>query len=130
MSAVIFFKAVTRQRGRLMKLSRLLALIVGTFLAFITILAAQDRGASSPPGGNTIQDEKSQAPVIRCAANLVLVDVVVTHDGHPVKGLEQQAFHIFEDGKEQAIKAFEEHGPGTGEPQIQAPALPPNTYTN
>lgn len=102
-------------------------------MALATILAAQDRSSSSPPAGDSArQAEKSRTPVplIRSTANLVIVDVVVTHDGHPVKALQQQAFHIFEDGREQTIKAFEEHGPGSDEAIEKSPALPPNTYTN
>jgi VWFA-related protein len=117
-----------------MSLGHLLRLFfAGTLLALAAVLIAQDRSSSSSPAGDSAgQAERSQAsgPVIRSTANLVVVDVVVTHDGHPVNGLQQQAFHIFEDGREQTIKAFEEHGPGTNEAKIEQPPLPPNTYTN
>jgi VWFA-related protein len=110
-----------------MKLGRLHGLLFG-LLALGMIAGAQDRNAS----GSTSQGEKSQTPVpvIRSTANLVVLDVVVNHDGRPVKGLQQQAFRIFEDGREQTIKAFEEHGPGSNEPKMEQLPLPPNTYTN
>ena len=70
------------------------------------------------------------SPTIRSRANLVVVDVVVSDDGKPVKGLQRQAFHIFEDGREQAVKVFEEHN-SLDASQIQSiPPLPPNTFSN
>jgi VWFA-related protein len=118
-----------------MRLCRLLGLVfAGTLLVLTTILAAQDRSSSASSAGDLAsQTEKPKAsiPLIRSTANLVLVDVVVSHDGYPVKGLQQQAFHIFENGREQRIKTFEEHTPGSDESKIdKASALPPNTYTN
>jgi VWFA-related protein len=118
-----------------MKLGRLLRrlFLAGTLLALGAFMAAQDRSVSSPTAADAgSQAEKPQAsvPLIRSTANLVVVDVVVSHDGRPVKGLQQQAFHIFEDGREQTIKAFEEHGPGSNESKTEQPPLPPNTYTN
>jgi hypothetical protein len=86
-----------------------------TFVVWAILARAQDSSPSPPPtGAPTNQDKAPQAsgPFIRSTTNLVLVDVVVSHDGHSVKGLERQAFHIFENGREQAIKVFEEHGPG------------------
>ncbi|HWX55830.1 MAG TPA: VWA domain-containing protein [Verrucomicrobiae bacterium] len=108
--------------------------LAGTLLALGAILAAQDRPSSPPPAGDAASQEQqstTSVPVIRSTANLVVVDVVVNHDGHPVKGLQQAAFHIFEDGREQTIKAFEEHGPGIDGPKTDKPSpLPPNTYSN
>jgi len=61
---------------------------------------------------------------------LVVVDVIVSDDGKPVKGLQKQAFHISEDGHDQTIKVFEEHNSANAS-QIQSiPPLPPNTYSN
>jgi len=45
--------------------------------------------------------------VIRAQTNVVLVDVRVTDkSGRPIIGLKQEAFHVFEDGKPQAITSF------------------------
>jgi VWFA-related protein len=58
------------------------------------------------------------------------VDVVVSDDGKPVKGLQRPAFHVLEDGREQTIKIFEEHNSADAS-QIQTlPPLPANTYSN
>jgi VWFA-related protein len=118
-----------------MKLSSIVRLFLkGALLALITGASAQDHSLPSSPAGDSASQSKesqTQVPVIRSTAHLVILDVVVSHDGHPVKGLEQKAFHILEDGQEQTIKAFEEHGPVSGPERTgAAPALPPNTYTN
>jgi VWFA-related protein len=71
--------------------------------------------------------------VLRANANLVLVDVVVDDHGKPVQGLPQGAFRILEDGKEQSIFSFEEHGTEAAAPEAGAEPgseLPPGMYTN
>ncbi len=81
-------------------------------------------------------DTQKVAPpftVLHANANLVLVDVVVDDHGKPVEGLPQSAFRIQEDGKEQSIFSFEEHGTDAMAPVAMAqPAsdLPPGMYTN
>jgi VWFA-related protein len=76
------------------------------------------------------------SPLLRANANLVLVDVVVTDKGNtPVHGVDRSRFHVFENGKEQPITAFDEHRPATAPPDAaavaaQIAALPPHTYTN
>src|SRR5215469_5804728 len=117
-----------------MKLSRFLhALLRASSLMLVAFLSAQNPGSSSSSAAPAGQGEKPKAetPFLRTTANLVVVDVVVTHDGHPVKGLQAEGFHVLEDGKEQAIKSFEEHaGPVAEANPEKQPALPPNTYTN
>ena len=71
--------------------------------------------------------------VLHANANLVLVDVVVDNHGKPVEGLPQSAFRIFEEGKEESIFSFEEHGTSEAPPEASAQPqrdLPPGTYTN
>ena len=69
--------------------------------------------------------------VFRTNANLVLVDVVVTNHGKAVHGLDRSKFHIFEDGNEQAIRAFDEHQPSATPVALPVlPKLPPHTYSN
>src|SRR5215831_16281191 len=114
-------------------LRRFYFLVLLALLVCISGLSAQT--GSNPPASADLAkpDEKSKAPApfLRSTANLVVVDVTVTRDGHPVKGLQADAFHVLEDGKEQPIKSFEEHGPASGEANAEKrPALPPNTYTN
>ncbi len=69
-------------------------------------------------------------PAIRTGANLVLVDVVATDHDQPVLGLDRKDFHIFEDGKEQAISSFEEHRPAAALPVYLSSPLPANTWSN
>jgi VWFA-related protein len=72
--------------------------------------------------------------VLHANANLVLVDVVVDDHGKPVQALKQNAFHILEDGREQSIFSFEEHGTeAAAAPDThagEAGELTPGMYTN
>lgn len=70
-------------------------------------------------------------PSVRSTATLVTVDIVVSDGGRPVKGLKQDSFRVFENGREQTLKDFEEHSTETqAAAQKKAAALPPHTYTN
>jgi VWFA-related protein len=116
-----------------MKFSNLLrASIIGNVVLFATTLFAQTVPPSQTgrvPAGSNGQASQTAIPSFKSASNLVLVDVVVTHNGQPVKGLQKETFHVIESGREQAIKVFEEH---TSEEtsQIQRQPLPPATYSN
>lgn len=64
-------------------------------------------------------------------SRLVLVDVVVRHDGKPVCGLKPQDFEVREDRKPQAIQSFEAHcGSDAVERHLEFPRLPADTYSN
>ncbi|MDP9051910.1 MAG: hypothetical protein M3O31_14505 [Acidobacteriota bacterium] len=48
-------------------------------------------------------------PTLNASTHLVALDVVVTDKkGHTVPGLTQDDFHIFEDGRPEAVRFFEE----------------------
>jgi VWFA-related protein len=119
-----------------MRFSRALThMAVAPFLIFAIALSAQDNPPKSQPAQASSPQSKTAppqaaGPAIRTASNLVVVDVVVSDDGKPVKGLVQQAFHIFEDGREQSIKVFEEHHSADASQVQNLPPLPPNTYSN
>jgi VWFA-related protein len=77
--------------------------------------------------------------VLQSNANLVLVDVVATDRGTPVLNIPRDRFHIFENGKERPIVAFDLHRPNPDAASVKAQAaalqaqiasLPPHTYTN
>lgn len=71
------------------------------------------------------------AGTFRTNSNLVTIDVVVTDQGHPVKGLSRESFHLLENGKEQEIKIFEEHSMAADNSAAASEAiLPAHTYTN
>lgn len=114
-----------------MKLARLARLfMVGNFLLLAQTLPAQS--TISPADSTTTQASQSSPtslPAFKSSSNLVLIDVVVTRNGEPVKGLQRSAFHVFESGREQNIKAFEEHTAAEAAP-IKKGLLPPETYTN
>ena len=98
-----------------MKASRVLRRAGPFLLAFLS--GTLSVTASSP--------EKKAHPV-------VIADVVVTDDANqPVKGLREEDFQLFENGKRQKLQSFQEYSAPAkpaGEPR---PAkLPPNTFTN
>jgi VWFA-related protein len=100
------------------------------FLGAAPVCLERNASAQSAQGGT-----QTAAPftVLHANANLVLVDVVVDDHGKPVEGLPQSRFHILEDGKEQSIFSFEEHGAGAAAPDgeaTEARDLPPGIYTN
>ncbi len=75
------------------------------------------------------------ATVLHSTSTLVLVDVVVTDHGKAVHGLERNRFHVFENGREVPVTAFDEHkpaeaGPDAAEMKAKIAELPPHTYTN
>jgi VWFA-related protein len=75
-------------------------------------------------------ENDTSAPTLRVTSRAVLLDVLVTdHDGTPVTGLKQEAFHVIEQGKPQTISFFEEHKAVNAEP-VELPSLPDNVFTN
>ncbi|MGA2132596.1 MAG: VWA domain-containing protein [Bryobacteraceae bacterium] len=66
--------------------------------------------------------------VIRATTRLVQVNVIVTKNGEPVRGLKKEDFQVFDNGKRQEIRQFSEDTravlPSAAEP------LPPGTFTN
>jgi VWFA-related protein len=110
-------------------------------------LLALSLGMRGQQNSGTGANESSQArpealpsegsvPTLRASTHLVALDVVVTDKkGHTVPGLTEDAFHIFEDGRPQTVKFFEEHAPV--DPALVAKKkaelaarLPVNTFTN
>jgi VWFA-related protein len=66
------------------------------------------QSASGPPAQDPQVDPiQAQRPVFRAGANFVLVDAYPRRDGRVVEGLTPEDFVVFEDGKPQAIEAFE-----------------------
>src|SRR5215468_1027340 len=55
---------------------------------------------------NATQIVYESATVLRAVTRLVVVDVVATKDGKPVEDLKQDDFSVWENDKQQQIKAF------------------------
>ena len=118
-----------------MRFSRLsLPMALAPLLAFAIELCAQSGASTSPVTQTSTLENKSAAPqngsIIQAATNLVVVDVVVSDDGKPVKGLRPEVFRVFEDGREQTIKVFEEHNSADAAQIQKIPPLPPDTYSD
>jgi VWFA-related protein len=117
---------------------RSFAFLIFSGLIFLVFAATRmERGVRAQSAPAAVQNTAPPFTVLHANANLVLVDVVVGDHGKPVEGLKQSDFHILEDGKEQAIFSFEEHGPAPAAPgansdanAAQAKDLPAGMYTN
>lgn len=111
---------------------RILCSLVVVFAGLLNAAYGQGAQGQAVPGATpTTPNSTAEIPVLRTNTNLVLVDVVATEHGNAVHGLEQQQFHIFEDGREQAITSFDEHRPTAGPAVAAKPlALPPHVYSN
>jgi VWFA-related protein len=77
--------------------------------------------------------EAQQPLVFRSGTREVLVDIVVTDaGGKPAHGLKAQDFQVFDDGKGQTVRSFEEHTPD--QPRAAShekqPVLGPGVYSN
>ncbi len=79
-------------------------------------------------------DAPAQVPTIQAAAQLVVVDVVVTDkSGRPVHGLKAADFSLSEGSTPQTIRHFEEHSAQTVADAANVPLMPkmpPGVYTN
>ena len=112
------------------------------FLVLFGLLIGADAAVAAQTAPSAAQATPAGAPnstapttVLHADTNLVLVDVVVTDHGKPVRDLDKSRFHLLENGKEQPISAFDEHKPSPAPPdaatvKAQIAALPANTYTN
>ena len=97
-------------RGAFGALSR----CASAFVAALLLLGSRLPAQTGESGG------QGTAPLkIKSESRLVLVDATVTgKKDAPVRGLTAADFHVFEDGKEQTIAAFQKHGaPAQGMPQ-------------
>jgi len=113
-------EAMTRDAGCVLGVALLAALCVPAVCA--QAVGAEIQTALPPVSGL----------VLRQTVSRVVVDVVVTDSqGRPVTGLTADDFRVFEDGKQQVIRHFEEYSPGSGELLPARPAgLPPHTFLN
>ena len=66
--------------------------------------------------------------VIRATTRLVQVNVIVTKNGEPVRGLKKEDFQVFDNGKKQEIRQFSEDTRAVL--PASAETLPPGTFTN
>ena len=97
--------------------------------------AAISAPTPTPPSAAPEQaSAASQPPTFTSTTRNVVVDVVVRKgNGQPVLGLQQQDFHVDENGTPQTINFFEEHTPGAqvnAATPPQMPPMPPGALTN
>lgn len=96
----------------------------------VLILASPAVALGQAPSTPTSGPAPAGASTLHAHANLVLVDAVVTEKGKAVHNLDRSRFHIFEDGREQTISAFDEHQLPATSLAPRNIKLPPDTYTN
>ncbi len=82
------------------------------------------------PAGNAVSPSSQSVPVLRTNSFTVLLDVVVTDSNAAVHGIDPKRFHVYENGREQAITFFEEHKPDPTQTPVQHRAMPPHYYNN
>ncbi len=98
---------------------------------FVSVLIVGGLGSHCCFGQETAAAPPPAGIVFHATTNPVLLDVVVTDQGHAIHGLDHGRFHIFENGDEQPIASFDEHGPAAELGAVAQPALqPPNVYSN
>src|SRR5712691_3244789 len=70
----------------------------------------------SLPSDPQVKTQQPNAPpVIRAYTRMVVVDVIATDaKGHAIHDLKNEDLKVFEDGKEQKIRAFAFHQPNVG----------------
>jgi VWFA-related protein len=110
------------------------------FFALLSLLAVTGSGISQsapappPPQVAAAPGTQNTVTTLRTAAQLVVVDVVVTDSGRkPVHGLTAADFTLSESGAPQVIKNFEEHTALTvadASKFAPMPKLPPGIFTN
>jgi VWFA-related protein len=105
----------------------------------IALAEAENSPSASPPTAITEQEmDAKTGPIATFKVNTraVVVDVVVTDaKGHPVRGLQQQDFHVVEDGKPQEVRSFREFSDGDAPAvadttQHSAPKSDRNVFSN
>jgi VWFA-related protein len=95
-------------------------------------LVSQQTAPVSPADAKQLPSapQAENTPNLTVSVRRVVVDVVVTDaHGKPVVNLPASQFHIFEDGKPQSLRSFDEHKSESLAPPPK-PDLPPNTFSN
>jgi len=86
-------------------------------------------GAATAPGQTGAPGSQSP-PTFQVNARVVLTDVTVTDkNGNPVRGLKERDFQIFDDGRPETLKSFEEHE-ARGAPRFEPLSNPAGVYSN
>src|SRR6185369_11292529 len=94
----------------------------------IALMAMSMEVAAQNSATNSVQQP---TPAIKVNTRLVIVDVVPTDKGGKVvSGLKASDFKIFDNGKEQRVRFFEEHTSARTAATSGIPKLPPNQFTN
>ena len=95
-------------------------------------LFAQQNSKPSPSPQSHTQEQSDPQFTIKSNVGRVVVDVVVNDsNGKPVRGLTQQNFSIYEDGKPQNILSFDVHSLDSNPGYFaKLPPMPPNTFVN
>jgi VWFA-related protein len=96
----------------------------------LAAFAASPLHAQTPPTTEAGKPPQTSTSTIKVETRVVLLDVVVTdHKGETIPNLRLEDFQVAEDGKPQAISAFDEYSRHIA-PPLNLPSLPPNVYTN
>ncbi len=121
-------QACRRPRFLRRKAASEIAALRYTFAGFV--LSCCLAGATVAWGQTDGGQPKKSSPTFQVNARVVLTDVTVTDkDGNPVRGLKERDFRIFDDGRLEHLKSFDEHV-AKGAPAFQPLTTPAGVYSN
>jgi VWFA-related protein len=129
---------------RMFRVTRIFVLLTGAGVASLGFaqglpagsgaVASSQAGASTGVASGTASGQGQAVTTLKEAAQLVVVDVVVTDANHrPVHGLTAKDFSVSENGAPQVVKNFEEHTAASVADATKfaaMPKLPPGVFTN
>jgi VWFA-related protein len=101
-----------------------IALIAISLSAGVLLANAQGQVENAAPSS------AQPVPVLRTSSFTVVLDVVVTDSNVAVHEIDQKRFHVYENGREQAVTYFEEHKPDSAASTAKRRTMPPHYYNN
>jgi len=104
-------------------------LLIGMLLPSGAAFAFAQTAAPAPSAAAGSSPRQPEL-VLRTNAFSVVVDVVVTDQNVAIHGIDPKRFHVYENGREQAVTFFEEHKPDQTQAAVQHRAMPPHYYNN
>ncbi|MGA8530495.1 MAG: VWA domain-containing protein, partial [Acidobacteriaceae bacterium] len=105
------------------------AVVRWSLLAGIAAGAASGAAAAQSPHPDSTQSPSQTPYTLQVNSRVVLTDVTVTDKhGNPVRGLSEEDFRIFDNGKPQTLASFDEHHEQVA--RLKEAAAPDGSFSN